>query len=61
MKIVGYKQPQTVAAQKADDKPKEEKKGGSKPNGADKDAKQDGGSKPADDKPKDENKSDGNK
>ena len=26
MKIVGYKQPQTVAAQKTDDKPKEENK-----------------------------------
>ena len=48
MKIVGYKQPQTVAAQKADDKPKEEKKGGSKPQGNKPNGdKPQGGSKPA--------------
>lgn len=61
MKIVGYKQPQTPAAQKAADKPKDggnklqdnkpngnKPRGGNKPNSADKDAKQDGGNKPAD-------------
>ena len=57
MKIVGYKQPQTVAAQKADDKPKEEKKGGSKPQGN----KPNGDKPQGGSKPKDENKSDGAK
>lgn len=45
MKIVGYKQPQTVAAQKID-KPADGKSDGSKPQGN----KPNGGNKPADGK-----------